>query len=166
MELETGAWCLLTDWSVCGTLRPHGWKICGEKTEPFNTSGFQRGFAEQSDRCNVCPQHFLSDYCITDIWSNQQLSLKFGGATEGRKDQKKMHVECVVTDEWIKEKTTELEKEWDWHTYTSTYLYVCVSDCVCVMFACIHGRVCVCTPLLQGSGQTAHSCGGTQAKRL
>lgn len=45
-------------------------------------------------------------------------------------------------------------------------LYVCVSGCVCVMFACISGRARVCTPLLRGSGQTVHSCGGTQAEHL
>lgn len=34
------------------------------------------------------------------------------------------------------------------------------------MFACIGGRARVCTPLLLGSGQTVHSCGGTQAEHL
>ncbi len=116
-------------------------------------------------------KHSLSYNCTTDIWSYQQLSLKFSGETEGRKVQKKRYVFLLLSVLWLMSgskstPTTGLEKEWDCHMYVSTYLYVCVSDCVCVMFACIHGRVCVCTPLLRGSGQTVHSCGGTQAKRL
>lgn len=41
----------------------------------------------------------------------------------------------------------------------------CVCRCVCLLFACIGGRVWLCTPLLEGAGQTVHSCGGAQAEQ-
>lgn len=39
-------------------------------------------------------------------------------------------------------------------------------DCVCLLLACIHGCVWLCTPLLRGTGQTVHCCGVTKAEHL
>ena len=133
--------------------------LWGEKPEPFNTSGLARGFGELSHRCNVYSQRANTDSHIivkqTHEIINSHITHSVGHVF--------LPSSLLRLMRGLKSKPQSTRNS---ESGICKRLYTCMHDCVCVMFACIHGRVWVCTPLLRGSGQTVHSCGGTQAECL
>lgn len=149
--------------------------VCGGKPGLSAQVSFsERLFKKTVWQVHRPPAH-LSQQCLSDSNGDMQWATARSRfqQSEEKKEKKKPLVfpalELAVTEEWITGQTAVLEREWDCVMYVVMWpLCMCapVYMCVCVVCTCIRACVWVCTPLLQGSGQTVHSCGGTQAKRL